>query len=135
MSWLTALLVVLIAGQMAIGLKRPWLPPQAMRISVPREALIEGLEKARPWAKRIDAVLEPRLTFLSQPLWVNLIAVLVAIAGLITIPLALIPLAPIIPSLAIVIFGLGMTSKDGVWLLLGTAIVGASLAVALPLIL
>ncbi len=135
MTWLSALLVVLISAQMAIGLSRPWLPAQALRMSIPRDALIEGLEQARPWAVRIDAVLSPRLTFLSAPLWVNLIALCCGLAGLIMIPLGLIPFAPFIPSLAVVIFGLGMTARDGVWLLVGTAIVGSAVALALPLIL
>ena len=82
----------------------------------------------------VDALLKPRLTFLSKPPFVNLVALLVIGAALITFPLGLIPLAPLAPGLAVVFFGLGMTARDGLWLLLGTLAVGGAFWLALPLI-
>jgi len=85
-----------------------------------------GVEGFRPWARRIDGLRKTRLTFLSKPPFVNVVAFLVAAAALVTVPRCLIPLAPIAPGPAIVFFGLGMVAKDGLWLSLGMAlIVGA----------
>jgi len=135
MTWLTALVVLLIAGQMALGLQRPWLPRQVTNLRVPRRPLFNFLERARPYAERIDGVwLRPRLMFLTQPPFVNGVAVLVAAAALVTIPLGLIPFAPLAPGIAIVLFGLGMTARDGLWLAIGAALFAGALWLAFPLI-
>jgi len=134
MSWLTAALVFVIAGQMAIGRRRVWLPKSALGASFPRQALEQGLEKARPWAARIDKLLKPRLAFLSRPPFVNLVALACLFAAAITIPLSLIPIAPLAPSLAIVFFGLGMTAHDGLWLGLGLSLSALAAWLVFPLI-
>lgn len=134
MTWVAAALTLVVAGQMALGMRRIWLPRSALRLQLPRNALLSGLEKARPWAKRVDGVLKPRLTFLSYPPFVNLVAVLVIAAALITFPLGLIPLAPLAPGLAVVFFGLGMAARDGLWLALGTVAVAGAFWLAKPLI-
>lgn len=134
MTWLAAFLTGIVAGQMALGLPRPWLPKRALETKIPRKLLNVGLHRGRPWAERIDKVLKPRLEFLAAPPFVNLIALICIAAALVTIPLSLIPIAPILPSIAILLFGLGMTAKDGLLLLLGTsACAGAGWLVA-PLI-
>ena len=51
---------------------------------------------------------------------------------LVTFPLGLIPLAPLVPGFAVVAFGLGMTARDGLWLLIGGLIVGGAFWLALP---
>ena len=126
MTWLAAALTLLVAGQMLFGMKRPWLPSKALRAKLPREGSLQAIEKVRPWAKRVDAVLKPRLAFLSQPPFVNLVALFVIAAALVTFPLSLVPLAPLAPGVAVVFFGLGMVARDGLWLLLGAgALAGA----------
>jgi hypothetical protein len=130
MTWLSAGLTLIIALQMAVGLKRPWLPKAALDAQVSAELLKKGVAGFRPWARRIDAVLKPRLTFLAAAPFVNLVALLCAAAAIITIPLGLIPFAPLAPGAAIVLFGLGMTARDGLVLLLGSAAVGGALYLA-----
>jgi hypothetical protein len=122
MTWLTAFVALLIAGQMALGFERPWLPRRVLEAKVPRRALFFSLDKGRPYAARIDGLLEERLTFLSTPPFLNIIALCCVGAALITIPLSLIPIAPLAPSLALVLFGLGVTARDGVWLAIGLAL-------------
>lgn len=125
MTWFAAALTLLVAGQMLFGLPRPWMPRKALSARLPREGSLQAIDKVRPWAKRVDAVLKPRLAFLTQPPFVNLIALFVIAAALITFPLSLIPFAPFAPGLAVVFFGLGMVAKDGLWLTLGAAVLGA----------
>lgn len=126
-TWLFALVTLLIAGQMAIGRKAPWLPSGFQNIETPKKAMASFIEKARPWAKRVDSVLKPRLTFLDAPPFVNIVALFCMAAALITIPLGFIPFAPAAPSLAILLFGLGMTARDGLVLLLGSLAMAASI--------
>jgi hypothetical protein len=134
LTWLSAALTLVIAGQMALGLKHAWLPKRALDVELPRDLVRKGLSGSRKWARGIDTVLKPRLLFLSQPPFVNLVALLCIFAALITFPLGLIPLAPLAPGLAVVFFGLGMTARDGVWLGLGIGLVAAAFWVAKPLI-
>lgn len=127
MTWFAAVVTLLVAGQMALGRHRTWLPRKLLQTQLPREGLLVGIEKSRSLARGIDGLLKPRLTFLSGPPFVNLIALLCIIAALITFPLGLIPFAPLLPGLAVVFFGLGMTARDGLWLLLGSGFVCGAL--------
>jgi hypothetical protein len=133
-TWFVAVLTLLVAGQMALGMKRIWLPRQAREMGLPRDGVAKAVDACRGVAKVIDTLLKPRLKFLSKPPFVNLVALLVIVAALITFPLGLIPLAPIAPGLAVVFFGLGMTARDGLWLLLGALAMGGAIWMALPLI-
>lgn len=136
MTSIVAAIVLLIAAQMAVGLQRPWLPRQVTNLRVPRRKLFSFLERARPVAERLDGVwLRPRLTFLTRPFWVNLIALIVIAAALITFPLSIIPFAPLAPGIAIVFIGLGVTARDGLWLALGGALFIAALWLAVPLLI
>jgi hypothetical protein len=85
-----------------------------------------GIEKVRGFAGGVDRLLKPRLSFLSRPPFVNLIALLCIGAALVTFPLGLIPFAPLAPGVAVVAFGLGMTARDGLWLLVGSAFVAGA---------
>jgi hypothetical protein len=134
MTWLAAALTLVVAGQMALGLPRIWLPRRALKAQLPRNAVRSGVERMRGVAMAVDKLLKPRLTFLSKPPFVNLVALLVIAAALITFPLGLIPLAPLAPGLAVVFFGLGMVARDGLWLALGTAAMAGAFWLAKPLI-
>jgi len=130
MTWFAAALTLVVAGQMALGMKRIWLPRKALKAELPRGAVLGGIEKSRSLAKRIDGLLKPRLTFLSGPPFVNAVALLCIGAALITFPLGLIPFAPLAPGIAVVFFGLGMTARDGLWLLLGTGFLAGAIWLA-----
>lgn len=121
-TWLFAALAFLIAGQMAIGLKQPWLPKGMLDKEVPARNMSGGIAKARPWAQRIDKVIRPRFTFLAAPPFVNLVALVCVAAAIITVPLGFIPFAPALPSAALILFGLGMTARDGLLLTFGLAL-------------
>lgn len=135
MTWLAAALMLLIAGQMALGMKHVWLPRWALDAKAPRSMVRLGVREAREWSLKIDGLLKPRLEFLARPPFVNVVAVLCIGSALISFPLGLIPFAPLAPGLAVVFFGLGMVARDGLWLGLGTALVVGAFWVAVPLLL
>jgi hypothetical protein len=134
MTWLAAALTLVVAGQMALGLPRIWLPKKALQVELPRNAVKAGVEKSRGIAKAIDELLKSRLTFLSKPPFVNVVALLIIAAALITFPLGLIPFAPLAPGLAVVFFGLGMVARDGLWLALGAVAMAGAFLLTKPLI-
>lgn len=124
MTWFAATVTLLVAAQMLIGRRNPWLPNKALAITMPRRLLVKGVDKARPVAKAVDLLLKPRLTFLTQPPLVNLVGALLVLAALVTYPLGFVPAGPFIPSLAVTLFGLGITARDGLLLTAATALVG-----------
>lgn len=136
MTSVAAAITLLIAAQMALGLRRPWLPRAALNIRLPRQMFFQFLDEARPRVERMEGPwLRPRVEFLSAPPFVNLVALSAIAAALVTFPLSLIPFAPLAPGLAIVLLGLGMTVRDGLWLLLGLAATAGALWFALPFLL
>lgn len=133
-TWACAALMLLLGAQMAVGRTTPWLPRRLLNLRVPRRALGGFLNKTRPHAKRFEAqLLHERLPFLTAPPAVLLVALFVVAAALVTFPLSFIPFTPLAPSLAVILIGLGMTARDGVWVLLGMAAVAATFALAAPL--
>lgn len=125
-SWLVALITLLIAGQVIIGRTRPWLPKKALAVSFPREALAKGASVMKKPARIIDSFLKPRIGILTETPFVQIVSVLAMVAALVTFPLGLVPFGPILPGLAIMLIGLGLTARDGIMLLLaGGAMAGA----------
>jgi hypothetical protein len=121
-TWAFAALTLVVSMQLALHRDTPWMPRKALSMRLSEEQLAKFVNAARPTAKALDRVVRPRLEFLADAPWVIGVALLCALAALITFPLGLIPLAPLAPGLAIVVFGLGLTARDGVLLALGGAI-------------
>lgn len=118
-TWVFASLTLIVAIQMAVNLRRPWLPESALKVSFPEPQIQAALKKARPWTQAIDKIVRPRLQFLAGEPWLAIVALLAIVAALATFPLSFIPLAPFIPGATIILIGLGVTARDGV--LLGIA--------------
>lgn len=134
MTWATAALTLVIALQLAFGMQRPWLPGGLLKAEVSAQAVVKAVDVLRPWARRIDVVLRPRFAFLTKLPFVIFIGLLCALAALITFPLGFIPLAPLAPGLAIVLFGLGLVARDGVLLTIGAATVIGGVVLAMKLV-
>lgn len=130
MTWFAAALTLLLSLQLALGAKRPWLPRNLLRVRVSRDAIRAGAESMRQWARRIDAVLQPRLVFLSEPPFANLAGLASALAALTTFPLGLIPIAPLAPGIAVAFIGLGLFARDGLLLLIGGVVMSGALWLA-----
>ncbi|MEM9055071.1 MAG: exopolysaccharide biosynthesis protein, partial [Pseudomonadota bacterium] len=123
---LMALITLIFAVQMVIGRHYPWVPKRALEFSFPRKHLIAGVAMADKYVAQVDRFLKPRLTFLTHTPFVQLVALACVGAALVTIPLSFVPLGPVIPSLAVLLFGLAITARDGfVILLAGASLAGA----------
>ena len=126
LNWITALITLIFAVQIILGWPRPWIPARILAITVPRKYLIDGVEASQKYVDWVDAFLKPRLTFLTEPPFVQLVALVCIAAALVTFPLGLIPFGPTLPGLTILLMGLGLAARDGFMLLLaGLALVGA----------
>lgn len=127
-NWIIALITLIFAMQIVIGLEHPWLPRRALDFSFPRKYLISGVNAAEKHAYVVDQILRPRLIFLTRIPFINLVALACVAAALITIPLGLVPFGPLLPGLTILLFGLALTARDGMLLIVaGISLFGAIL--------
>ena len=108
-----------ICIQVAIGQKSPWLPRTLKEKEVDSDKLESAVDKAKPYVRKTEKLLKPRLTFLSDTPAKNVVAAYCAIAALCMIPLEALPFAVALPAFALCITALGMTNRDGVFLTIG----------------
>lgn len=115
-SLVLGLPLVLITFQMLWG-SRPWFPPVLARRSLRREDLGRITARALPWLQKAEAFLTPRLAVFSHP-WgeraLGLVCFLLAV--LLALP---IPFGNLAPAFALLLIGLGLVEKDGLWILAG----------------
>lgn len=121
-----SLLVAFVTIQRFFGSDSPWLPKRITSRSVSADTWEHAHDKARPWAQRIDRYLRPRLTFLTTSIMDHALSVLVLLLGAALIPIGLVPFANIVPGAAIILVGLGLAARDGVFVLASLALTGAS---------
>lgn len=127
-NWLVAAATLLFSVQLLFGARHPVLPRGLLEVKMPRSQLEVFVRSLRKTAHTADRLVRPRLTFLAKPPFVIGTSLICIAASLITFPLGLIPLGPVLPGISILMMGIGLTARDGVFLLLsGLAFGGASL--------
>lgn len=121
--------ITLTAGQIVSGRNYPWLPGFIRKFSVKKKRIISALNRAGPYAKRIDRYIKPRLDFLSAGAMTNFVALVCCLLGVAMTLLGFIPFLPAALCLPILFFALGMISRDGVMILGGFSFALAACAV------
>jgi hypothetical protein len=130
-TWLVATVTLLFSIQLLFGAKHPVLPKKLLSLSMKRSALVSFAAAARKTAHTADHLTSPRLVFLTRPPFVIVTALICVLAALVTYPLGLIPFGPVLPGISIVLMGIGLTARDGVFLLLaGLALAGSAMLLA-----
>lgn len=120
--------LVIIAAQLMVGRPRPWFPKVLGERSIATEDFRRLIQQAEPWLKRAERMLKPRGSLLFRPTGERLLAAIVlAMAVILTLP---IPLANLVPALAICFIALALIEFDGVMAVIGmfTALIGAAIA-------
>jgi hypothetical protein len=130
-NWFVSTVVLIFSLQIVIGRKTPWLPKGALDFRFRRDHLVQGARGAEKYAHMVDALVRPRLTFLTEAPFVQLVGLVCVAAALITYPLGLIPLGPLLPSLAVLLLGLALTARDGVVVLLAMATLSGAVLIML----
>ena len=111
--------IALIALQMVAGLPRPWLPKRVLDKSLDIEDLRRVVKGGLPVIHRIEKILKPRLQALTGSAQERLVALLIALLGVLLaspIPFTNIPL-----SFAILFLALGLIEQDGLMTAIGIA--------------
>ncbi|MEC7285565.1 MAG: exopolysaccharide biosynthesis protein [Pseudomonadota bacterium] len=114
--------ILLIALQILLGRRHPWLPQRVKQLNCDADQLRYIVEKVKPYAVRVDRFLVPRCFFMRQPVFRSFIALCCAGCGLVMIPLELIPFMGLIPAFAVFIMAIGMATDDGAVALFGVSL-------------
>lgn len=109
--------LVILSLQQALGAKQVRLPQRLCRRRISAERLQAIVEASRPWARRLERLLKPRLVFLTHGLSLHIIGILGLIMALsVCVPL---PLTNTVPSMGIAIMAAGLLARDGVLVIAG----------------
>ncbi|MEM7064784.1 MAG: exopolysaccharide biosynthesis protein [Cyanobacteria bacterium P01_B01_bin.77] len=106
------IVMLLLAVQLIIGRKKPWLPQGWMAKGFERTKVAGFINKGLPWLQKIEAVSRPRLSIIcTSP--VGRLILGVAIALMSTCMLIPIPGTNTLPAIGIFIIGFGLLDDDG----------------------
>ncbi len=126
-SMVVALPLLVVAPQIIVGRKALWLPGWLKRRTIKRTALVKVLHRVLPLLERVEKLVRPRHGYLTGRVGASVVGVAsTAMAVVLVLP---IPFANLVPALALGVFSLGLTRKDGLMVLAGYGLVAASAAV------
>lgn len=121
---LTGLPISLLAIQIFLGHRAPWLPNFINNCSISRYKFIKFLEKALPYIKKIERVFYPRLLFISTNISKKILGLTFFVLGFVlSLP---IPFANLLPGFSILFISIGFMEKDGVMMIAGLIFGAAS---------
>src|SRR5690606_9995175 len=106
----------------------PWLPKKLRKRGFSEEKLVKARDKVRPSTQKIDKAIKPRLHALATPLVARIVGAVCVLIALPMPALEVVPFASSAPSVAIALFGLGLSARDGLLILLGFIVAFAACA-------
>ena len=119
--------LMLIAPQVAWGVKHPWLPRRVRARTISGPALSAAFARLLPWLERIERVSRPRLPFLFGPVGDRLIGMVCTVLALVLI--LPVPFGNMLPAAAIGVLALALVLHDGLLALAGYVLAAASVGV------
>ncbi|MEO6154965.1 MAG: exopolysaccharide biosynthesis protein, partial [Thermomonas sp.] len=114
-------LVVLLAVQLLIGLRRPWLPGFIARRGPKRHTLARFEKIVAPWLTRLEHLVRPRLAIVLEHRLASSFTglVLLLLGVLLSLP---IPLTNYLLGGLILLFALALLERDGAMMLIAWAV-------------
>lgn len=129
-------LVFLTAAQLLFGADRLWIPGFIRKRGVKADKVAKMRDKGQGFARRIDALVGPRLEWAIEGPGERIAALALVLLAIAMPPLELLPFAAALPAAGVVLFGLALTARDGLLMLLGYAVTaGAAWLVVTNLLL
>lgn len=130
-----AAVVIVVAGQLLIGMKQFWLPSILLRRSIERQRLRTSIGYIQPVARVVDKVIQPRLAWLTRGPFVHVAAGLCVLVALTVPPLEVVPFVGAVSWAAIAALGLALIAHDGILALIALGFsIGAAYAVVTALL-
>lgn len=128
-----ALVVMLVAIQLALGRRHMWLPGVVRRRAIASDKAAKAVARTRGVARFMDRWFHGRLPALTSPPMIRIAAVAVMALACAVPPLELLPLATTAPMLAIAAFGLAITVRDGALMIAATLLAAGAVAIGIGL--
>lgn len=115
---LVALPMVVLAWQMAMGRRAPWLPETLRKRRLPIEGLLEVVDRTRRYGGGfVERLAHPRLVGLTGDRGTRLIGALLVVPCLsILVPL---PLTNTVPGFGVSLVAVGLIERDGLFVIAG----------------
>ena len=126
-SMLFALPLLLVAPQIVVGRKHVWLPKFLRKREIKRRDLVKVLHRVLPVIERVEKVVHPRLGFLTGQVGAALVGVACTLLALVLV--LPIPFANLVPAVSMGAFAIGLTRKDGLFVLAGYGLIAVAAAV------
>lgn len=115
-------IVIVFAMQLLFRRRTPWMPEIIRKVKIPADKLIKVQAKVRPVLAKVDGIISPRLQWAATGPMQVVISLIAIILALTFFPLGMVPFGVVAPAAIILILGLGITARDGVFILLGLSL-------------
>lgn len=116
--------LLLLAPQLALSSRRPWLPKRLRARTIAVSSLRRGLPRALWALQLVEAVSRPRLTLLFSPPGERFIGLVCTVLALVLI--LPIPLGNMLPAATVSVLALSLIQRDGILALAGFVLAGLS---------
>jgi hypothetical protein len=120
-SMLLALPLLMVAPQLMLGRSRLWMPKALSQRTIKRKDMVKLLHRVMPSLERFEMLSRPRLSFLTGRTGARLVGVACSLIALVLV--LPIPFANLVPSIALGVFAMGLTRRDGLLILAGYALI------------
>lgn len=126
---LCAIFIMLVSVQILVGRDYPWIPKKLDNMKFNFSKYKNSVEKVKPYTKWIDRFFKNRLEFLTNNGGKKVVALITILLSAVIIGIGFIPFLPMLPGLAILFFGLGLMTHDGLMTALGFVVLAIAGAV------
>jgi hypothetical protein len=120
--------MILIAGQLLLGYRRPLLTRTMRNRNISAETFRGIIRRAEPWLAWYETLTRPRLWPLPHAVAEKILAFGIVLMGaVLVLP---IPFGNFFPGIAVVFMSMGLIARDGLWALAGLFVGLAAIAIA-----
>lgn len=126
-SMVLALPLLLVAPQLIVGRRKLWIPRALASHTIERDAFAKLVRRIQPQLTRLERLVRPRLQVLTGRVGASIVGVA---ATVIAIVLVLpIPAANLVPSLAMILLAVGLSRRDGLFVVAGYGLMALAVIV------
>lgn len=134
LSMLGGTCIALVAGQILINRRHPWIPEFVRNRRIGRRRLKSAGRWLGKVARLVDRVTGPRLEFLTRGAATKAVAAICLVMAAAIPPLELVPMAGSSIGAVIVVYSLALTAQDGLLVLVALLMTGAAIAFIVSLV-
>lgn len=114
-----ALTVIAFAVQLLAGRKQPWFPEILRRRGLSRKKFYKGRDALKVVTKRVDRLFKHRLHIFVGAVGARMVGLVCILLAMTMPPMEIIPWLSYIPAAAIALLAAGLSTRDGLVVLLG----------------